>query len=181
MAAGTRDVGVTRFCPVVGCHRSGLAKLNGARGAARRGYAMNARHSRAETRERERERERQRQRELMRNARTHPTPPTGLLGVGCSGARSRCSSPSPPTLPRLRPRVMLLLHSQLRLNSRVRVAVRLESTPRFDDRSIRHSPNPAKGSSAALMLASLFFSNETATSRMAPNARGRRFDLYRDH
>ena len=42
----------------------------------------------------------------MRNARTHPTPPTGLLGVGCSGARSRCSSPSPPTLPRLRPRVM---------------------------------------------------------------------------
>ena len=43
---------------------------------------------------------------LARNARTHPTPPTGLLGVGCSGARSRCSSPSPPTLPRLRPRVM---------------------------------------------------------------------------
>ena len=42
----------------------------------------------------------------MELARTHPTPSTGLWGVGCSGARSRCSSPSPPTLPRLRPRVM---------------------------------------------------------------------------
>ena len=29
-------------------------------------------------------------------ARTHPTPSTGLWGVGCSGARSRCSCPSPP-------------------------------------------------------------------------------------
>ena len=41
-------------------------------------------------------------------ARTHPTPSTGLWGVGCSGARSRCSCPSPPNPASAMPRGRIL-------------------------------------------------------------------------
>ena len=42
-------------------------------------------------------------------ARAHPTPSTGLWGVGCSGARSRCSCPSPPNPASAMPRGRSLL------------------------------------------------------------------------
>ena len=90
-------------------HRSEAGELTLARRRSAAGTPLNAptlSRSLPDGSRKRRSLRRERERVLMRNARTHPTPPTGLLGVGCSGARSRCSSPSPPTLPRLRPRVM---------------------------------------------------------------------------